>query len=86
MISLRRSVAIPFAVVVFGLAALSAPPLALGAVLPIAAVGAIGLTLLTVMSWWRGPGTARRYAPAQNARRVAAEDASDNARMDSDAG
>ena len=57
MISLHRSVAIPFAVVVFGLAALSAPPLALGAVLAIAAVAAIGLTLLTVGRIKRGPLT-----------------------------
>jgi uncharacterized iron-regulated membrane protein len=86
MVSLSRSAAIPLAVVVFGLVALTGSSGPIKSLLLILGVSAVGLTLLAATSWWQASSQSRREAPARSARRVAADDAADKARMDSDAG
>jgi type VI protein secretion system component VasK len=86
MISLSRSAAVPLAVVVFGLVALTGPSESVRSLLLILGVSAVGLTLLAATSWWQASRESHTEARARNARRVAADDAADDARMDSDAG
>lgn len=86
MVTLNRSAVIPLAVVVYGLVALSAPSNLVRTVLLILGVSAVGLTLLAATSWWQAWGQSRVRTPAGQARRIAADDAADKARMDSDAG
>jgi hypothetical protein len=86
MVSLSRSASIPLAVVVFGLVVLTGPSGPIRSLLLVLGVSAVGLTLLAATSWWQASRESRPNAQARNARRVAAEDAADDARMDSDAG
>ena len=86
MVALSRSAAIPLAVVVFGLVALTEPSSLVRSVLLILGVGAVGLTLLAATSWWQASSQLQRETPEPNALRVAADDAADQARMDGDAG
>ncbi len=83
MVTLNRSAVIPLAVVVYGLVALSGPSNLVRTVLLILGVSAVALTLLAATSWWQ---QSRVEASAGQARRIAADDAADKVRMDSDAG
>ena len=86
MVALSRSAAIPFAVVVFGLVALTEPSSLVKSVLLMLGVSAAGLTLLAATSWWQASSQSQRATTKSNTARVAADDAVDQARMDSDAG
>jgi disulfide bond formation protein DsbB len=86
MVSLSRSAAIPLAVVVFGLVALTEPSNFVRSALLILGVSAAGLTLLAASSWWQASGQSRVEAPVRKGRPAATDDAEDRARMDSDAG
>jgi hypothetical protein len=86
MFTLNRSAVIPLAVVVFGLVALTEPSSLVRSGLLILGVSAAGLALLAATSWWQMWGQSRVEASAGQARRIAADDAADKARMDSDAG
>lgn len=82
MVALSRPAAIPLAVVVFGLVALTEPSNLVKSGLLILGVSATGLTLLAATSWWQA--SSQSHGP--NAARVAADDEADQARMDGDAG
>ena len=86
MVALSRSAAIPLAVVVFGLVALTEPSNIVKSGLLILGVSATGLTLLAATSWWQASTQPHQAAPEPSALRVAADDAADRARMDGDAG
>jgi hypothetical protein len=86
MVSLSRSAAIPLAIVVFGLVALTEPSGLVRSALLIFGVSAAGLTLLAAASWWQASGQSRLKRARAEGPPVAAEDAEDRARMDSDAG
>jgi hypothetical protein len=84
MVAVTRAAAIPLAVVVFGLVALTEPSSLVRSTLLVLGVSAVGLALLAAASWWQASGDAHAQAP--NARGIAVEEAADQARMDSDAG
>lgn len=86
VITFGRTVAVPVSAVVLGLAALSAPPLAMRSVLPLVGIAALGFSVLAVNRWWRGSRGARPLTRAENAFQIATDDASDRVRMGSDAG
>ena len=86
MLALSRSAAIPFAVVVFGLVALTEPSSVVKSGLLILGLSAAGLTLLAATSWWQAASQSLRATPEPSTARVAADDAADQARMDGDAG
>ncbi len=86
MVAVTRAAAIPLAVVVFGLVALTEPSSLVRSTLLILGVSAAGLALLAAASWWQASSNAHAGVRAPNVRRVAVEDAADQARMDSDAG
>jgi disulfide bond formation protein DsbB len=86
MVAVSRSAVIPFAVVVFGLVALTEPSSLVKSVLLILGLSASGLTLLAATSWWQASHQPHAATPKPNAARVAADDAADQARMDGDAG
>ena len=86
MVALSRSAAIPLAVVVFGLVALTEPSSLVKSVLLILGISAAGLTLLAATSWWQASRRPHPARPEPDALRVAADDAADKARMDGDSG
>lgn len=86
MVAVSRSVAIPLAVVVFGLVALTESSSLVKSVLLILGLSAAGLTLLAATSWWQASSQPHRAVAKPNAAGVAADDAADQARMDGDAG
>lgn len=86
MVALSRSAAIPLAVVVFGLVALTEPSSLVKSALLILGVSATGLMLLAATSWWQASSQAHRTTPERRAARVAADDAADQSRMDDDGG
>ena len=86
MVALSRSGAIPLAVVVFGLVALTEPSSLVKSVLLILGVSATGLMLLAATSWWQASSQPQRTTPERTAARVAADDAADQSRMDDDGG
>jgi protein-S-isoprenylcysteine O-methyltransferase Ste14 len=85
MVTLKRSAVIPLAVVVFAVT-LTEPSSLVRSGLLILGVSAVGLALLAATSWWQTWGQSRAEASAGQARRIAADDAADKLRMDSDAG
>jgi protein-S-isoprenylcysteine O-methyltransferase Ste14 len=86
MVAVTRAAAIPLAVVVFGLVALTEPSSLVRSTLLVLGVSAVGLALLAAASWWQASGDAHAEVQAPNARGIAVEEAADQARMDSDAG
>ena len=83
---LSRSAAIPLAVVVFGLVALTEPSSLVKSALLILGVSATGLMLLAATSWSQASSHTHRTTPERRAARVAADDAADQSRMDDDGG
>jgi len=86
MVTLSRSAVIPLAAVVFALVAFTEPSSLVRSALLALGTGAVGLALLAATSWWQASRNPRAEVLGPNGRRVAAEDAADKARMDSDAG
>jgi uncharacterized protein involved in exopolysaccharide biosynthesis len=64
MVSLARSASIPLAVVVAGVVIMTGPSGPVRSLLMILGLGAFGLTLLAVVSWWQASDESRRKVPA----------------------
>jgi hypothetical protein len=86
MLAVTRAAAIPLAIVVVGLMALTQPLSVVRPTLLALGVGAAGWALLAAASWWQASSNAGVGAAARNASQIAAEDAADDDRMNSDAG
>jgi len=85
IITFGRTVVVPLSVVVVALAGLSAPPVAVRSVVILMAVAAIGL-MLALTRWRHRSRPLLPLAPFDGAVKTARDDASDLARMGSDAG
>ena len=85
VLTFRRTV-VPVSAIVLGLAALSAPPLAMRSVLLLLVIAVISFSVLAVTRWWRGSHDARPLTRTASALKIATDDASDLVRMGSDAG
>ena len=81
-----RTVVVPLSLVLLAVTGLSAPPEALQSVLALAAIGAIGFISLALASRTYRSRRILALAPANHAARIAKDDASALARMESDAG
>jgi hypothetical protein len=66
MVALSRSAAVPLAIVVFCLVALTEPSTLVKSVLMILGVSAVGLMLLAATSWWQATGPSHQAAPKPN--------------------
>jgi hypothetical protein len=86
IITFGRTVVVPLSLVVLALAGFSAPPAALRSVLVLVAIGGIGLTVLALTRWWYASSRVRPLARTDDVLQIAKDDASDVARMGSDAG
>jgi hypothetical protein len=86
IISFGRRVAVPLSLVVLALATLSAPPVAPRSMLVLMAVGALGLVGLALTRSWHRSRRLRSVPQSNDVVQVAKDDASDVARMGSDAG
>lgn len=86
IITFGRTVVVPLSLVVLALAGFSAPPLAIRSMLVLVAVGALGLVVLALTRSWHRSGRVRPLARTDDRVQSAKDDASDLARMGSDAG
>jgi hypothetical protein len=86
LITFGRSVVVPLSLVVLALAGFSAPPVALRSMLVLLAVAALGFVGLALTRSWHRSRRVRPLAQTEDAVRIAKDDASDLARMGSDAG
>jgi hypothetical protein len=88
IITVGRTVVVPVSLVILALAEFSAPSVALRSMLVLAALGALGFVVLALTrtrSWHRSRRV-RPLARTDDVVQVAKDDASDLARMGSDAG
>jgi hypothetical protein len=85
IISFDRTVVVPLSLVVLALAGFSAP-VALRSVLVLVAVGALGLVGLALTRSWHRSRRVRPLPQMDDVVQIAKDDASDLARMGSDAG
>jgi|SoiMetStandDraft_2_1073263.scaffolds.fasta_scaffold63170_4 hypothetical protein len=86
IITVSRSVVVPLSLVVLALAGSSAPPAAVGSMLGLVAVGALGLVVLALARWWHRSRRVRALGRMDDVLQIAKDDASDMVRMGSDAG
>jgi nitrate/nitrite-specific signal transduction histidine kinase len=86
IITFGRTVVVPVSLVVLALAGFSAPPVALRSMLVLAAVGALGFVMLALTRWWHRSRHVRPLTRMDDVLQIAKDDASDLARMGSDAG
>jgi galactitol-specific phosphotransferase system IIC component len=89
IITFGRTVVVPLSLVVLALAGLSAPPVASRSTLVLVALVAfvaIGLIVLVLTKWRHASRRLRPLAQTDDVVQVAKDDASDLARMGSDAG
>jgi uncharacterized protein YjiS (DUF1127 family) len=86
IITITRSVVVPLSVVVLALAGLSAPPAVPRSMIVLVAVGALGLVVLALTRWRHRSRRVHALARMDDVLRIAKDDASDLARMGSDAG
>lgn len=82
VLTFGRTFAVPVSALVLGLAALSAPPLAMPSILLPGGIAAIGFSVLAVTRRWRRSRSVRPLTRTENAVQIATE----KSRMDSDAG
>jgi hypothetical protein len=85
IITFGRTV-VPLSVVVLALASVSTPPIATRSMIALGAVGALSLVVLALTRWRHGSRGVRALARTDDVVQIAADDASDLARMGSDAG
>ncbi len=85
IITFGRRVVVPLSLVVLALTGFSAP-VALRSMLVVAAVGALGIVMVVLIGQWRGLKRVRSRARVDDVAQIAKDDASDLARMGSDAG
>ncbi len=85
IITFGRTV-VPLSVVVLALASVSTPPIATRSMIALGAVGALSLVVLVLTRWRHGSRGVRALARTDDVVQIAADDASDLARMGSDAG
>lgn len=86
IITVGRTVVVPLSLVVLAVAGFSAQSVALRSMLVLAAIGAIGLIVLALTTWWHASKRVPSLARTDDVLRIADDDASDLARMSSDAG
>src|SRR5205823_4652363 len=86
IITFGRTVVVPVSLVVLALAGFSAPPVTIRSMLVLLAVGALGLVVLALTRSWRGSSPVRPLTRTDDAVQITKDDASDLARMGSDAG
>jgi hypothetical protein len=85
-ITVSRTVVVPLSLVVLALAGFGAQPVALRSMLVLVAIGTIGLVLLALTKWWHASTRVSPLARTDAVVQIAKDDASDLARMGSDAG
>jgi hypothetical protein len=86
MIAVGRTVVVPLSLVALALAGFSAPAIAIQSMLVLFAVGALGFVALALTRSWHTRRRMRPLARMDDVVRIAKDDASDLARMGSDAG
>jgi hypothetical protein len=86
MTAFAGSVVFPLSVILLAVAGLSTPPAALQSMLALVAIGAIGFMVLTLARRAYGSRHILALASMDDAARIAKDDASALARMESDAG
>jgi hypothetical protein len=85
IITFGRTVVVPLSLVVLAVAGFGAP-VALRSVVVLVAIGAIGLTVFSLARRWHASGPVRPLPRMDDVVQIAKDDASDLARMGSDAG
>jgi hypothetical protein len=86
-ITFGRTVVVPLSLVALALAGFSAPPVAIRSMLVLLAVGALGFVVFALTRSWLGSRRhLRPLARTDDVVQIAKDDASDLARMGSDAG
>jgi hypothetical protein len=86
VITFGRTIVVPVSLVVLVLAGFPAPPLPMQARVVLGAIVVIGLIVVAVSGWWQARSRVRLLLPMDDALQIAKNDASDVARMGSDAG
>jgi hypothetical protein len=86
IITFGRTIIVPLSLVVLAFAGFSAPPVALRSILVVLSVGAVGLVGLALRRSWRRSRRVRSLPHMDDVVQLAKDDASDLARMGSDAG
>jgi len=85
-ITFGRTVVVPLSLVALALAGFSAPAIAIQSMLVLLAVGALGFVARALTRSWHTSGRIRPLARMDDVVQIAKDDASDLARMGSDAG
>lgn len=85
IITFGPSIVVPLSLVVLALAGFGAP-VAVRSVVVLVAIGAIGLTVFSLARRWHAPLQVRPLPRMDDVVQIAKDDASDLARMGSDAG
>jgi len=85
IIAFGRNVVVPLSLIVVTVAAFGAP-VALRSVIVLVAIGAIGLTVVSLAKRWHASRHVRPLPRMDDVAQIAKDDASDLARMGSDAG
>lgn len=86
IITFGRAVIFPLSLAVLAFAGFSAPPVALRSMLVVLAVGALGIVGLALTRSWHRPRRVPSLPQMDEVSQIAKDDASDLARMGSDAG
>jgi len=86
ILTFGRTVVVPLSLAVLALAGFGAQPVALRSMLVLVAIGTIGLLVLALTTWWHASNRVLPLARTDAAVQAAKDDASDLARMGSDAG
>jgi hypothetical protein len=86
VITFDRTIVVPVSLVVLALAGLTAPSLLLQGIRVLGATVVIGLIVLAVTRWWQASTRRRPRLTTDDGLQVAKNDATDIARMGSDAG
>jgi uncharacterized protein involved in response to NO len=86
IITFGRTVIVPLSLVVLAFAGFSAPPVEPRSMLVALTVGALGLLGLALMRSWHRSRRLRSFPQMDDVLQIAKDDASDLARMGSDAG